>query len=268
MATAKSTKERVLATGASGGIGEALARRFARAHHDLVLVARSGDKLKALAKELTDKYHVDVVTIASDLAKPGEVPKLAATLKRRQLDIGILVNNAGINHVGGFEQLDVAAHQDLIALNINATTEMMAAFLPGMVARSHGRVLNVASTSSFLPVPFMATYAASKAYLLSLTESLSEEFRGKGITFTALCPGVTATPMMDAMNDSNAKFVKLIATTVLDVKEVADAGYDACMKGQVIRIPGKFNLAQALSSRALPKWLTRRVFGVLGRQTH
>ena len=97
------------------------------------------------------------------------------------------------------------------------------------------------------------------------TESLAEEFRSKGITFTALCPGVTATPMMDSMSASNPRFVRIIGTTVLDVKDVAEAGFDACMKGQVIRIPGKFNLTQAVSSRAMPRWLTRRVFGFMGR---
>jgi short-subunit dehydrogenase len=267
MKKTKST-ERVLVTGASGGIGEALARRFAKAGHDLVLVARSGDKLKSLADELIEKHGIAATCIASDLARPGEIPKLAASLMRRKLDIDILVNNAGINHVGQFDKLDPSAQQDLIALNITATTDMLSYFLPAMAARGHGRVLNVASTSSFVPVPFMATYAASKAYLLSLTESLSEEFRGRGVTFTALCPGVTATPMMDTMSEHNAKFVKLIATTVLNVKEVADAGFDACMKGQVIRIPGKFNLTQAISSRAMPKWLTRRVFGFMGRLAH
>ena len=263
--TKASHKERVLVTGASGGIGEALARRFARAHHDLVLVARSEDKLKALAKELTEKYQVDVVVISSDLAMPGEVPKLARTLKRRKLDIDILVNNAGINHTSPFEKLDPKQNQDLIALNIMTTTDMISYFLPGMLERGHGRVLNVCSTSSFLPVPFMATYAASKAYLLSLTESLSEELKTKGITFTALCPGVTATPMMESMSASNPKFVKIIGTTVLDVKDVAEAGYDACMSGQVIRIPGKFNLVEVASSRAMPRWLTRRLFGFMGR---
>jgi len=263
--TKANRKERALVTGASGGIGEALARRFARAHHDLVLVARSEDKLKALAKELKEKYQVGVVVISSDLAMPGEVAKLARNLKRRKLDIDILVNNAGINHTSPFEKLDPKQNQDLIALNITTTTDMISYFIPGMLARGHGRVLNVCSTSSFVPVPFMSTYAASKAYLLSLTESLSEEFTNKGITFTALCPGVTATPMMDSMSTSNPRFVKIIGTTVLDVKDVAEAGYDACMKGQVIRIPGKFNLAEVASSRAMPKWLTRRLFGFIGR---
>jgi short-subunit dehydrogenase len=260
--------DRVLVTGASGGIGEALARRFARAGHDLVLVARSADKLKTLAEELRAKNHIDAIVIASDLAKPGEVAKLAATLKRRKLDIDILINNAGINHVGKFTEIGPTAHQDLIALNISATTEILARFLPAMAQRGHGRVLNVASTSSFLPFPFMATYAASKAYLLSLTESLSEEFRDSGVSLTALCPGVTATPMMESMSASNEKFVSIAAISVLDVKEVADAGYDACMKGQVIRIPGKFNIAQTATTRAMPKWLTRRLFGFMGRRAN
>lgn len=259
------TKECVLVTGASGGIGEALARRFARAGHDLVLVARSADKLKALADELGHKHGIAVLCLPANLASPGEAAKLATTLKRRKLDVTVLVNNAGINHTGRFDQLDPAMHQDLIALNIAAATDMIAHFLPAMAQRDYGRVLNVASTSSFVPVPYMATYAASKAYLLSLTESLSEEFKGTGVTFTALCPGVTATPMVESMSASNAKFVKIIGATVLDVKEVADAGYDACMKGQVVRIPGKVNLATAISGRAMPKWMTRRVVGFMGR---
>lgn len=263
-----STNERVLITGASMGIGEALARRFARAGHDLVLVARSGDKLKALARELTDRHGVDVVTLAADLAAEGEVAKLARTLKRRKLDVGILVNNAGINHLGHFETLSQAQNDALIALNIGTATAMITAFLPDMVARGAGRVLNICSTSSFVPVPFMATYAASKAYLLSLTESLSEECREKGVSFTALCPGVVATPMMDRMSENNDRFVRIIATTVLEAGQVAEAGYQACMKRQVVRIPGKFNLTQAISSRAMPKWLTRRVFGFMGRMAH
>lgn len=258
-------QERVLVTGASMGIGEALARRFARAGHDLVLVARSADRLAALAKELRNAHGVSVVAHVADLAADGEVDRLARSLARRRLAVDILVNNAGINHVGAFEEIPVANHDALIALNISAATALISAFLPGMIERGRGRILNVCSTSSFVPVPFMATYAASKAYLLSLTESLSEECRGKGVSFTALCPGVTATPMLDRMSVRNARFVRIIATTVLSVEEVADAGYQACMTGQVVRIPGNFNLAQAMTSRALPKWLTRRVSGMLGR---
>ncbi len=268
MRKAKASPERVLVTGASTGIGEALARRFAAAGHDLVLVARSADKLRALAAELTKRHGMSAVTIVADLAKEAEAARLAASLKRRRLKVDILVNNAGVNHQGHFRKMAPAAHQEIIRLNVAAATDMLAHFIPPMVRRGHGRVLNVASTSAFVPVPFMATYAASKAYLLSLTESLSEELAGSGVTVSALCPGVTATPMMDRIGAANPGYVRLVASTVLDVAEVAEAGYDACMKGQVIRVPGKVNLLTAISGRAVPKWLTRRVVGFAGRLTN
>jgi short-subunit dehydrogenase len=258
----------VLVTGASMGIGEALARRFADAGHDLVLAARSTDKLKALAQELDQRHGINVVTVACDLSKDGEVARLAASLKRRKIDIDILVNNAGINDQGHFDQMPSSAQQAIIRLNIAATTEMMSCFIPSMVKRGHGRVLNVASTSAFIPVPFMATYAASKAYLLSLTESVSEELRGSGVTLSALCPGVTATPMMAEMSSKNSQFVKVIGSTVLDVTDVAEAGYTACMSAKVVTVPGRVNLMTTLSSRAMPKWMTRRVSGVMGRRAH
>jgi uncharacterized protein len=259
-------EERVLVTGASAGIGAALARRFARAGHDLVLVARSGDKLKALTEELGQQHGVKAIALAVDLAKEGEAGRLAATLKRRRLAIDILVNNAGVNHQGHFSDMTPTQHREIIRLNIAAATEMLAHFIPPMVARGHGRVLNVASTSAFLPVPFMATYAASKAYLLSLTESLAEELKGRGVTITALCPGVTATPMMDTIGAANPRYVRVVGATVLDPETVADAGYDACMRGQVIRVPGRVNLLTTLSARAMPKWVTRRVTGFAGRK--
>lgn len=262
------SRETVLVTGASMGIGAALARRFAGAGHDLVLVARSLDKLEALADELTASHGVKVVSIAADLALDGAVARLAATLKRRRLAIDILVNNAGINDLGHFARMTPAANQAIIRLNVAAATAMMSHFIPPMVARGHGRVLNIASTSAFVPVPFMATYAASKAYLLSLTESVSEELQGTGVTMTALCPGVTATPMLDAMAAENPRFVRLVASTVLDATEVADAGFDACMSGQVVQVPERVNLLTALASRAMPKWMMRRLVGFIGRKAN
>ena len=260
--------ETVLVTGASMGIGEALVRRFARAGHDLVLVARSADKLEALAEEMSKNHGVKIVTLVSDLSKDGEVANLASSLKRRKVSIDILVNNAGINNQGHFEKMPSCDQQAIIRLNIATTTEMMSYFIPPMVERGYGRVLNIVSTSAFFPVPFMATYAASKAYLLSLTESVSEELRDSGVTVSALCPGVTATPMMDEMSSRNSQFVKVIGSTVLDVRDVADAGYDTCMRGKVVTVPGRVNLMTTLSSRAMPKWMTRRVSGLMGRRAH
>jgi uncharacterized protein len=262
------TTDRVLVTGASAGIGAALARRFARAGHDLVLVARSADKLKALARDLAEQYGVTATAIAADLAQEGEVARLAATLKRRRLAIDILVNNAGVNHQGHFRAMAPGMHDEIIRLNIAATTAMLAHFIPPMVERGYGRVLNVASTSSFLPVPFMATYAASKAYLLSLTESLSEELADTGVTLSALCPGVTATAMLDTIGAANPRFVGAIGSVVSDVDDVAEAGFDACMRGRVIRVPGGTNVLMTVAGRALPKWATRRVMGLVGRMTN
>lgn len=147
----------------SSGIGAALARRFARAGHDLVLVARSRAKLKALAAELEKRHQVTVLVQVADLARPGAATKLAAKLKRRRLAVGILVNNAGVNATGEFHKLTTAENLDIVALNVAAATEMLSAFVPPMVKRGHGRVLNVASTSSFLPVPYMATITVSIA---------------------------------------------------------------------------------------------------------
>jgi hypothetical protein len=257
--------EWVLVTGASQGIGEALAKRFARAGHHLVLVARSAGKLAAVASDLRRRCAVRAEVVAMDLAKPGAAARLADTLKRRRRVIDILVNNAGLIHVGRFDRLPASAHSEIVSLNVAAATDMLAQFVPPMVARGHGRVLNVASTSSFLPVPLMATYAASKAYLLSLTESLSEELKGTGVTVTALCPGVTATSMMERIARAYPIFTQAIGATVLDVDEVAEAGYDACLRAEVIRIPGRFNLLTTISGRALPKWLSRHVIGFVGR---
>jgi short-subunit dehydrogenase len=264
----RATRDLVLVTGASSGIGEALARRFARAGHGLVLVARSRARLTRLAAELRREHGVTVSVVVSDLSKPGAATKLAAGLRRRRLDVAILVNNAGINVLGEFHRITTKENMDVVAINVAAATEMLSAFLPAMVRRRRGRILNVASTSSFLPVPFMATYAASKAYLLSLTESLAEELRNRGVTVTALCPGVTETPMLTAMEKLDAGLTKRISFTVTAVEQVADEGYEACMAGEVIRVPGYVNLLATLSTRAVPRWVVRRISGILGRSAH
>jgi uncharacterized protein len=260
--------ELVLVTGASSGIGAALAKRFARAGHDLVLVARSRARLNSLAADLRKRHRVAVHVEVADLARPGAATKLAAKLARKRMAVGILVNNAGVNATGEFHKLTTKENLGIVALNVAAATEMLSAFVPPMVKRGRGKVLNVASTSSFLPVPYMATYAASKAYLLSLTESLVEELHGSGVTMTALCPGVTETPMLTYMEKSDPALTKTIAFTISDVNDVANDGYEACMAGEVIRVPGYVNLLTTLSSRIAPRWVVRRISGMLGRSAH
>ena len=255
-----------LITGASSGIGEALAACFAKGGHDLVLVARSADKLKALAASLTAAHGVKVWVAPADLAVPGAAAKLAAAMKRARRPIAVLVNNAGVLEHGSFVAMPAARHQELIALNIAGLTAMLAHFVPPMVARGHGRVLNVASIAAFQPVPTLATYAATKAYVLSLTESMAEELKGSGVTVTALCPGITATPMLSAAQAGSSELGKLPGFLVGDVDDVARQGFDACMAGEVIRVPGVLNRVGTLASRATPKWLLRRISGSLMRK--
>jgi short-subunit dehydrogenase len=255
-----------LITGASSGIGEALARCFAADGHALVLVARSAGKLKALAAELTKTHGVEAIVLPADLAEADAAKSLAASLKRRHIAIDVLVNNAGVLEQGAFVSMAPSRHQQMIALNVAGLTAMLAHFVPPMQQRGFGRVLNVASIAAFQPVPTLATYAATKAYVLSLTESLAEELKGSGVTITALCPGVTATGMLTAAAAANDQLGKLPGFLVGDVDEVAAAGYKACMSGEVIRVPGVVNLAATLAGRATPKWLLRRVAGTVTRK--
>jgi len=256
----------VLVTGASSGIGEALAARFAQAGHDLVLVARSTDKLKALAKALKAEHGVKAWVAPADLSQPGAAEQLAETMRRSRRRIEILVNNAGVLSHGPFVGMAAERHQEVIALNVSGLTAMVAAFVPAMVARGAGRILNVASIAAFQPVPLLATYAATKAYVLSLTESLSEELKGSGVTITALCPGITATHMLSGAQQESEQLGRLPQFVVGSAADVAEQGFNACMKGEVICVPGVLNLAGTLAARATPKWLLRKVSGAVIRR--
>ncbi len=260
------SKEIALITGASSGIGEALAGKFAGGGYDLVLVARSEDKLKQLADKLHSAHGNRVHVVPADLTQRAAAKKLLTALSEKNLEVEVLVNNAGVLEHGRFVNMPANTHQRLIDLNISGLTSMLTAFLPGMVERGSGRILNVASIAAFQPLPALASYAASKAYVLSLTESLSEELRGSGVTVTALCPGVTDTGMLSGAQEKNENLV-VPEFAVGDVDDVATAGYRACMKGEVICIPGLVNQLSTFSSRNTPRWLLRRITGAIGRYT-
>jgi hypothetical protein len=264
--TAAETPGTALVTGASAGIGEALARRFARGGWNLVLVARSADKLQALATALAAEHGVKAWAVPADLSQPGAAAALAGEMRRARRPIDVLVNNAGVLEHGPFVGMAAARHQQLVALNVAALTDLLAHFVPPMVARRRGRVLNVASVAAFQPVPTLATYAATKAYVLSLTESLAEELQGSGVTATALCPGITATDMLDQAQAATPQLRALPGFVVASAEAVAEEGFAACMRGEVIRVPGVLNLATILAGRATPKWLLRRVSGALARR--
>ncbi len=258
-------RETALITGASAGIGSALAGCFAQGGFDLVLVARSADKLQALAESLAAAYGIKVSVEPCDLSLEGAAAKLAARLRKRKIEVDVLVNNAGVLEMGAFVDIDKVRQLGMLQLNVMGLTAMLVEFLPPMRERTRGRILNVASIAAFQPLPSLATYAATKAYVLSLTEALAEELKPDGITVTALCPGITATNMSSQAQENNER-LQLPSFVIGDMEEVAQAGYDACMAGEVIRVPGRLNLANTLLARATPKWLVRRISGALGRR--
>ncbi len=262
---APSMKEATLITGASGGIGEALAGEFAKGGSNLILVARSKDKLEAIATRLMDEHGIVALALPADLSKPNAGRRLYEAVVSKGVHVETLVNNAGVLEMGAFADISTKRHLELTHLNVTTLTELTSLFVPGMVERKDGRILNVASIAAFQPIPSLATYAATKAYVLSLTESLSEELKPHGITATALCPGMTATDMVASAKESNETAAKIPDFMVSDVAGVAAEGYSACMKGEVIRVPGMVNLAAAVAGRASPRWLVRAVSGALGR---
>lgn len=263
-----SSSPTALITGASSGIGEALARRFAQGGHDLVLVARSGAKLRALADEISAAHGVKAHVVVADLAQPDAAQRLAAAMKRARRPIDVLVNNAGVLEHGSFIDMPAARHQQLIDLNVSGLTAMLAHFMPPMVARGSGRVLNVASIASFQAVPTLATYAATKAYVLSLTESLTQELKGSGVTLTALCPGITATQMLDNAQQTSTELNRLPAFMVGSAADVAAEAFAACLRGDVICVPGTLNRAANFALRAAPRWLLRPITGAVARRTN
>ena len=262
----RDAKDMALITGASAGIGAELAREFARNGHSLVLVARRGDKLRALAAELTERHGILAEVVAADLLEPDAHAELVAEVERRGLPVAILVNNAGVLESGGFHQMEEGRVEGLIALNVRALTLLSHAFIRRFVAAGRGRVLNVASIGAFQPVPSLAVYAATKAYVLSFTEALSEELRGTGVSATALCPGMTDTGMMDhAMAGTGGK-LNVPHAMMSDPADVARAGYRALMAGRAVEVPGVGNQLLTGLVQLQPRWLVRAVGGFAGRR--
>lgn len=260
------SRQRALITGASAGIGEALAIEFARNGHDVVLVARSADKLEALAKRLRTAHGIHAAALCADLLEPGAPERLLQELGLRSLDIGILVNNAGILEAGPFGDMPTTRVLELVQLNVAALTELISGFVPRMIAAGGGRVLNVASVASFQPIAGLAVYAASKAYVLSLTEALSEELRDKRVTFTALCPGFTDTAMVKGAQAGSKGGLNIPAIMLSSPTDVARAGYRALMAGRVIEVPGAMNRLASSWVQYQPRWLVRGLTGRMGRQ--
>lgn len=250
-------RQTALITGASSGIGLDLSRLFARDGCDVVLVARSREALQALADELATRHGIEAHVFAADLARPESPRELAAAVAARGLEIDFLVNNAGFGLAGRFADLDLETELRMIQVNVAALTALTGLFLPPMLARRRGRILNVASTAAFQPGPLMAVYYATKAYVLSLSEAIAEEVRGTGVTVTALCPGPTATGFADTAAMSRSRLFRLAQPA--KSMDVARAGYRAMLRGKPIRVTGAANLLLAQSVRIAPRALVRKI---------
>ena len=238
-----------LVTGASAGLGLHFARVFARDGHDLVLVARRQDRLDQLATELSQAYGTRSTVIAADLTDPKTPLSIHEQLIRAGIEVDFLVNNAGFGNNGAFADHDVTRELDAVELNVKALTHLTGLVLPAMLARGSGRILNVASLAGFLPGPFMATYYASKAYVLSFTEALAHELRDTGITVTALCPGPTATEFAQVAGAERTQLFRSVA----DAAAVARYGYRSMLRGRIIAIPGAKNKFAGLVLRTSPR---------------
>jgi len=246
----------VLITGASGGIGYELAKLFARDHHNLILVARSAEKLAQVANEL-ESGGVRVKAVPLDLTDSPAPKFLFDQLQREGVTVDILVNNAGFGAYGEFAAMPEAHILGQISLNIRALTELTRLFLPSMIERGYGRVMNVASTAGFQPGPLMAVYYATKAYVISLSEALANEVRNSGVTVTCLCPGATKTGFAKRAGNDKTRVFKRAG--VMPAAKVALDGYRAVMEGRTLAISGAQNWLVAQSTRFAPRKLVTAI---------
>lgn len=249
-----------LITGASSGIGEVFARKLAARGRNVLLVARSEDKLITLCNELGRSNSVRAQYVALDLSNPESPARLFEEAQKRGLSVDMLVNNAGFGSMGEFSKLDPARELNMIDLNIKSLVELTYRFLQPMLERKQGVIINVASTAAFQPVPFMATYAATKAFVLSFSEALWEENRNYGIQVMALCPGVTDTNFFEA-----ARGYKPPARVSQTPEEVVDAALRGLARRRSHIISGWTNFLMTQSERLAPRSLIIRVAGKMMR---
>jgi short-subunit dehydrogenase len=254
----------VLITGASGGIGAELARIFAAHRHDLVLVARTGPKLQSLSHELAQLHGIQARVLAADLSDPAAPARIFDTLQLQGVSIGILVNNAGFGARGAYAELDYEVEARMIQVNVTALAHLTRLFLPGMLARRDGKILNVASTAAYVPGPFMAVYYASKAFVLSFSEAIAEETQGTGVTVTALIPGPTRTGFAAAAGNRDTPLFR--KGGVMGAATVARVGFDGLMAGRRVAIAGAGNKLTVLSTRMAPRTMLAKITRKLNSQ--
>ena len=247
-----------LITGASSGIGHELARIFARNGYSLVLVARNTGELHKIASQLTSEYGLSVKIISKYLSSPDSPREIFDNIQADSIAIDILVNNAGFGTYGAFCDTNLKDEMEMVQVNMAAPTHFTKLFLPAMIARGYGRIMNVSSMAAFQPGPLIAVYCASKSYVLSFSEALSEELRDTGVTVTALCPGPVRTGFARrAKTESTKVMMRSPFNRIWEAEDVAAVGYHGLMRGKTVVIPGKRYIASAFIVRCVPRKIAR-----------
>lgn len=242
----KNSNKTVLITGASSGIGYEMAGIFAKNGYNLILVARRENILNKMKEKFLESYGVHTVVIQKDLAQPEASRQVYEEVKKMNINVDILINNAGIGSCGLFHEIDLKKHIDTIQVNITSLTELTRLIAEDMVKRKNGKILNVASTGAYQPGPLISVYYAAKAYVLSFSEAICNELKPYNITVTALCPGATKTEFGKNAGKGNLK-------NAMDPKKVAEAAYFGLMKGKRVVIPGTLNKFSVFFSKIMPR---------------
>lgn len=249
-------KKRAFVTGASGGIGKAIAEQFAQNGINLIITARRLDVLRTLSEEWSNRHGIDVAVYESDLSVPGAAQALADTVLAAYPQVDYLVNNAGYGSFGMFADSDLENELSMMTINMNALTILTKKILPSILDRK-GKIMNLGSTASFQPGPYMAVYYATKAYVLSFSQALASELEGTGVTVTTLCPGPTRSGFQDKASMNNSGLVK--GRKIPTADEVGKAGYRAMMAGKRVYIHGVMNTIMAESTRFFPRKMVTSV---------
>jgi short-subunit dehydrogenase len=253
-----------LVTGASAGLGLEFARLFAADKHDVILVARRKDRLEELADQLTRQHGIQAHVIAADLMKPDAAAQLVDAVGKLRVEVEFLVNNAGFGYTSRFVESDLDRQLGMLQVNIMVLTALCRAFVPPMVQRGHGRVLNIGSTAGCQPGPFMAAYYASKAYVNSFTEALAYELKGTGVTATLSCPGATATEFSAVAGNDKSR---LFAMGAMPGSVVARQAYKAMHAGKRMKVHGALNKFTVFSVRVTPRPVVNAVAAALNKSS-
>ncbi len=245
-----------LVTGGSSGIGYEFVKLLAKDGMNLVIVARNETKLTRVKTEIENKYQVKVKILSKDLSDPKVPVEVFSELEKENINIEILVNNAGFGLHGGFSEIDLQKGLEMIQVHVTSLTHLTKLFLRKMLEKKYGKILNVASTAAFQPGPYHSIYFATKSYILHFSEALAGELQGSGVSVTCLCPGPTETPFF---KDTKINQRRLTRLNMMDAPQVAKVGYNALKKGKVVVIPGLKNKLLAFLVRIIPRNIVRKI---------